>query len=324
MIRFTYFAAITFVFMTSCSDESKFNGVKQKSSVESGILNMHILFTDAERNVSFPIWFKDSILTKEKISKITRKIYLLDEEDAFLNGKLDNTMPRETREYWINPNGSIGKFKLTYFYDDQEIGTVSFVYDDNKDIYGYAKVSRVADSLSSLESNGDDLNYYHNVHQKLKYSDKYLAYQNMHTGDKLFYMLQKKYWGPLSVDSIMQPNPKDIVILGDPRNPEKQYRVRNKVNEMDVIKYKYNSKTNMIESITRFEYPFEIKRSFLNNKEGWCTGYIDSTFSDNIYLTRTKSEILFNKKKLPVSVSHKKENQQKKNGRITIEIFTYE
>ena len=57
-------------------------------------------------------------------------------------------------------------------------------------------------------------------------------------------MLNKKYWGALSVDSILEPRPIDRVVLGSPHFPFKSYRVENKVKEKDVVEYRYKRIVN--------------------------------------------------------------------------------
>jgi hypothetical protein len=145
-------------------------------------------------------------------------------------------------------------------------------------------------------------------------------------------MLNSKFWGPLSVDSILSPTPKDVIVLGSPYFPSKIYRVQNKVNEMDVQSFVYwkNSKTKQktrnknIQTLIRQEYPFEFKRTILTDKQGKCGEYIDSTFSEGKFLTRTLSEIHFNTKNLPVKIIHKKQVKSVSSNRLSIEILTYE
>jgi hypothetical protein len=137
-------------------------------------------------------------------------------------------------------------------------------------------------------------------------------------------MLNKKYWGPLSIDSILGPMPKDIIVLGSPYVPAKQYSVENKVYENNVINYVYDKKTQIVKSINRQEYPFDLRRTLVYSKNGICEGYIDSTFSGDLFLTRTVAKMDLDKNNKPLRIVNRKENQHAKTGRIWVEIFAYE
>lgn len=324
MGKYVYFLVCFVYILYACNSGKKKDDTSSSKKEVPFFFNMNTVFTEAERNVSFPVWFNDSMVAANKISKLTRNFYLIEEDDGEEKWELTTEIPREKKEYWFAPNGQLKKLDVTYFYDNQEIGKVAFLYNGEKDEFGFVPVSRQIENVEQWDTEEDNLSFYFNVYQKVKVSDKYLSYQNDQTGDYLFYMLHKKYWGPLSVDSILRPTPKDIVVLGKPNYPNKIYRVQNKVNEMDIQEFEYNPKNNRIESITRKEYPFEHKRTLLYNKKGVCNAYIDSTFSDKKYLTRTLSEIEVNSNNLPIKITHKKENQLNNISRISIELLVYE
>jgi hypothetical protein len=67
------------------------------------------------------------------------------------------------------------------------------------------------------------------------------------------------------------------------------------------------------------EYPFDHKRDFLYSKKGICLGYIDSTFSDDIFVTRN-----INKKNEPIRIIHRKENTSNAAELFSLELFEYE
>lgn len=324
MRKIIYFLIGICSLLQSCKSGKNNDGPNTKKKDVPFLLHMNAVFTDAERNVSFPTWFNDSLIAANNISKITRSFYLIEEEESEEKWELTSEMPREKREYWFSPSGQIKQMDVSYFYDNQIIGMVTFKYNDYKDEYGFVSVTRVGENDSQWETEEDNLSSYFNIHQKGNATSKYLSYQNDQTGDYLFFMLDKKYWGPLSVDSILRPTPKDIVVLGNPSYPNKIYRVQNKVNEMDVQQFVYGPSGKKIETITRHEYPFEHKRTILYSKKGICDAYIDSTFSDKKYLTRVLSEIEINDKNLPLKVTHKKENQLNNKSRISIELLSYE
>jgi hypothetical protein len=290
----------------------------------AAVFRMNSFGTDAEKFISFPVWFNDSVIKANRITKITRDFYSFDPSDSEEIDMLNNEVPREKREYWFSSNGQLKDLKVTYFYDDQEIGSVHYTYVSAKDRFGYAKAILVSDTNSVSDDEDKEMDFPFKLHEKIHATSKYLAYRDEQTGDYLFFMMDKNYWGPLSVDSILKPTRKDIIVLGTTYFPSKKYQVSNKVNEKNVMSYTYNKKSKVLESIHQQDYPFENRRTFVYNKHGFCTGYIDSTFTDKVFLTRIVSEVKTDKKMKPVKVFHTKENQNNETGRIAVERISYE
>lgn len=324
MIRFGFFIVILFCVLTACGGRKKAANIDGKNGQFPFIFNMNMVFTDAEKYLSFPLWFNDSLIAKNKVSKMTRSIYYIDIDDTLTMQNLSQEMPREKREYWFHPNGQMKQLKVSYFYDDEEIGHIVYAYSTMKDKNGFATVIKSAENALIAETENSSEDFPFRIHNMVKKTNKYLAYEDVESGDYLFYMLNQKYWGPLSVDSILSPTPKDIVVLGSPKFPTKQYSVQNKVNEKNVVQIEYNTRSKTVKKIIRQDYPFEQKRTILFSKQGLCTGYVDSTFSGNLFLTRTITDFEMDQRKNPIRIIHRKENQNNKTGRITVELFTYE
>lgn len=324
MFRFIIFITSFLFILAACTNSTI--KADQKNAPESSpfLFRMNTAFTDAEKFVSFPIWFNDSLIVLNNISKITRSIYFIDIDDTLEMGDLRKDIPREKREYWFHPSGQIKQLKVTYYYDDEEIGHIAYWYTSSKDKYGFATLVKSEENDSMHEEEDLTTEFPFRTHSKVKQTDKFLAYQDNESGDYLFFMLNKKYWGPLSIDSILNPTPKDIVVLGSPYFPTKQYSVENKVNEKNIIQIRYDQKTKAVKTIIRQEYPFDQRRTLSYSKKGVCNGYIDSTFSGTLFLTRTITDIESDKKNKPTRVVHRKENQHNKTGRVSIELITYE
>ena len=92
---------------------------------------------------------------------------------------------------------------------------VTFNYSNVKDEMGYSDVE-ILKGEHQIEEEGD-----YTVHNKERYLEKFLVYSNVKTGNYLFYMLDKKNWGPLTVDSILNPTPTDLIVLGSTTKPQK-------------------------------------------------------------------------------------------------------
>jgi hypothetical protein len=318
------YTCLIFPLLMACKDHSGDALDLDKIRSQQSVFRMNSYGTEAEKFISFPVWFNDSVVKASKISKITRDFYSFDPADSTEIAAINSEVPREKREYWFNQNGQLKDLKVTYFYDDQEIGSVHYTYVSPKDKFGFAKVVIFSDTNSVIDLEENDMDFPFKIHEKVKQTSKYLAYRDQQTGDYLFYMLNRKYWGPLSVDSILKPSHKDIIVLGTVYFPTKKYQVSNKVKEKDITRFVYNRASHVLESLQKQDYPFENKRCFVYNKNGFCTGYIDSTFTDKVFLTRIVSEVKTDKKMNPIRIVHTKENQNNETGRIAVERISYE
>lgn len=304
IFRYSILPAIL-IFLISCNAIRKKRRHEKTRPVQTFIFNMESVFTDAEQNVSFPIWFNDSIIKNNKIKRVVRNIYPIGNPDKY-------TSPKETRLYDFNEQGGLISVSIKKFYDNMTVEDVTFIYSSVKDEMGYSDV-KIVNGEHQIEDEGD-----YTIHLKEEYSDKYLVYSNENTGDYLFYMLNKKNWGALSIDSILHPTPADLIVLGSTFKPLKMYRVHNTVSESNVVDLSYNKNGRVIERISFEKYPFYYKRYISYSDNGYCTGFIDSTFSSDRYLTRTKNTFQTNNKNLPIKLT------KKKPGGSGAEIFQYE
>lgn len=333
MTRDKWFLVILISISTGCSGEGNSLFFKKKKVYQSSLINLNTILSEDENEVSFPTWFNDSIIKAHRIRKITRKSFLrnndLKSEERNVSGKT----PREIREYYFDENGNLIQLNVHNYYDDREIGSVLFSYSGIKDYYGFSKVKKntfvskttipFSENGQSLDPESRELDF--KMHEKRKDYNKCLVYQDMETGDYLFFIPRKKYWGAMSVDSILAPNPKDMVVWGTPKHPIKKYQVSNKVNEKNVRIYEYQAGNSKIcKTNIRKDYPFIYKRDFIYSKQGYCNEFIDSTFSEDIYVTRVISEIQYNKKNEPIRIIHRKENASNETEFFSLETFEYE
>lgn len=307
--------------LSACSADRENAELDIKTAGYSSFLfRMNLMFNESENFMSFPIWFDDSIIRSNKIAHFSRDIYhiSINNADEQLEEDLDL---REKRDYYFSRNGEIDSLRISYFFDDRSIGTVRYKYVSKPDSYGFrSKLERVINIPGDQGMVQSEIPF-HSFTQRWS-TKKYLSYKDTDLGVKYHYMLNSKYHGPLSVDSVIHPGPDDVVFLGTPLKPVKRYSVVNTVHERNVHKYEYEK--NHIRAITRTEYPFVVKRTVNYDKKGVCTGFIDSTFSEQIYLTRSKSEFTFNVKQLPVQLLRTKENHENKKSRVAIEKYSYE
>lgn len=273
---------------------------------------MQKFFTDSEFNVSFPDWFNDSIIRERNISKLTRVLYKVNDDDE------ETEETKEIKTYEFNRNGEMTRYEIQQFYDHQRIGHMVFTYKEPKDQYGYSKA--ITDPSSIL----DDEESYFQIYSKEQYSDNFLVYLNEEKGNYMFYILNKRYWGGISVDTIANPTPQDIIIYGSPGKPEKRFQVKNKVNEFNLTETTYNRKYGFVETINFDKYPFRNKRTFKYKKNGNFEAFIDSTFSGDQFLNRSVSTMYFDKTNLPERLHHEFFKNGQRGGYNEIDRFTYE
>lgn len=286
----------------------------------SFLFRMQLMFNETENFMSFPIWFDDSIVRSNRIAHLCREIYHISINNADEQLEEDQDL-RERRDYFFDKNGAIDSVRISYFFDDRSIGSVRYVYPSQPDKYGYcAKFNRIINIPGDFGMVQSEIPF-HSFTQRWS-TKKFLSFKDLETSVKYHYMLNSKYHGPLSVDSIIHPGPDDIVFLGTPKKPLKRYSVVNTVHERNVHRYDYIN--SQIKTITKTEYPFIVQRTVNYNKKGICTGFIDSTFSEKIYLTRSKTEFTLDKSKLPVQLLRTKENHENKKSRVSIEKYSYE
>ncbi|MFT6983382.1 MAG: hypothetical protein ACJAUD_002154 [Crocinitomicaceae bacterium] len=293
-----------FIF-TACSADKKKETRQLSKPSQNFIFNMELMFSDSEQNASFPLWFDDTIVKKSGIKTITRNIYPLVSDDEI-------PMPKETRLYYFDEQGGLLSVSIKKFYENMIVQDVTFKYSKVKDEMGYSDVE-ILNGEQQIEDEGD-----YTIHVKEEYLNKFLVYSNLNSGNYLFYILDQKNWGTLTVDSLLNPTPSDLVVLGSTRKPQKKYQVHNTVSETNVVDYTYNNNGEVINSIFFEKYPFYYRRYITYNDKGFCTGFIDSTFSANQYLNRIESSFQMNKKELPEKLI------QKKPGGGSYEIYEYE
>jgi len=332
MIKNRFIFILILLITASCGGDNDDSLLKEKKEYPPSLLNLNTLLTDDENDVSFPTWFNDSIVKAHGIKKIIRKSFPKNKDDDGKSADFSSTVPREIREFSFNAKGSLIQLNVHNYYDDREIGSVLFSYSGVKGFFGFAsvtqnvfvsKTSKPFEDVESLDPEVRELDF--RIHVKRKNFNKCLVYQDMETGDYLFYAPINKFWGVLSIDSLLAPNPKDVIVLGTPKHPLKKYQVSNKVNEKNIRLYTYQKKhKKVIKYWIRKEYPFNHKRDFLYSKAGICTGYIDSTFSEDLFVMRNVSEIQYNKKDEPIRIIHRKENSSDETKLFSIELFEYE
>lgn len=303
-----------FLCLVSCGDNPanvSLGNIKRPAE----LLRYTVFATESEKYLSFPVLFDRRVIQTNGISEIIRRYYITDTTEMS-SGKI----LREERRYGFM-NGNIMSLELFNYYDDRQVGRMKVVYENKGEMNGFKEANIVRDS--GAVTNREFLESGFQVHQLIQSRRRYTSYREKTSGTMLFFMRNKAYWGPLSVDSILHPSPHDRVILGSPIFPWKNYQVENKIKEKNAAKYVYHPYLKRIRRIVVEDFPFTTKRTFFYDNEGYCSGYSDSTFSSKKFLMRTDTYIKLNSRKLPVKITQKKETAFRKLGVTSIERFKY-
>ncbi len=310
-MRIWSYLLIILVF-SSCSEVKKKMIRTKKVEHQSFLINLGHTYSEVENNVSFPIWFNDTLVKNRKIKSISRHIF-----PPYDGSEADKQIPIETKSYQFDEKGEVLKFEVDRFYEYVKVGSLTFDYLAAKDEYGYSPVQ-----ISNTTEKNEIADQF-SIFEKEEYAEKFLVYKGQESGDYLFYLKNKANWGGLSVDSILRPTPNDIVVFGTPMKPNKSYQVENTVNEFNVVKYNYSKGDDFLLKQEINKFPFHTLRSIEYDDKGQCVGFIDSTFSGEKYLTRRNSRFIF-EKGLPVKLIHESKSNNAEHGFIQVEEFVYE
>ena len=299
----------------SCSNDHKTNDIRN-FRYPSQLLRYVYFNTEFEKFLSFPLLFDAKVIHRLEIKSIIRKYFVIDSSEA---GRQE-----ELRDEWCYRfyNTFPLSVEIKFFYDRQIIGRKKITYAHQSDALGFRQVTIEPDSSRFSEKEFTESGFH--IDEPIKRSARMLHFRDKTSGRRLFFIPQKMYWGALSVDSICHPRSNDRIVLGVPKKPLRIYSVKNKVEENGVTDFYYHPLSGRIERMVTNDFPFEVTRTFLYDKHGYCNCYIDSAFCSREFLSRTVSRIWLNKEKLPVLIVHRKETAFRNLGVTSYEKFIYE
>lgn len=297
--------------LLACSEEKRKMFSRGKQIANDFVFEMQHFFSDSEDNMSFPVWFDDSLIRENKVKGVHRKTFNL-------NGKVDDFASlKAERLYTFDEKGRITRVQVIEYYDGQMISDVTFMYSGVKDIHGYQKVKMNKTNVSDIDLTG------YEFYETEQMASNFMAYVNTESGNYLFYLPNEKHWGALSVDSILGPTGEDFVVCGTPKHPKKRYHVVNRVNEFDVKTVDYVNNTNNPTEIKFEREPFDYKRTIEYDETGNCVGFVDSTFSMDRFIMCRQSKFSFENNQLPTRVTHSNARTKNDEKNSQIETFDY-
>lgn len=298
---------------SSCTTEAPVEVREPKKQTQW--INPLFYNSDFEDEINFPIWFDDSLVKAHKIYKITKRVFgYLDADTTEVNSSTQ-AIPKEKIEYYFDPNGLVDQIVVYSYYDDREIARANFIYEGNMLASGYRKVRALPFITISKKNVKDEFTTDLIPDKTQQYSffgpqvrrPKFQSYIDLEKGNRICVISKHKNWAPLAVDSIVHPTKEDWIIHGSTRKPYKRYKVENLVKESNVYLYSY-WKSGMPKARVRQNYPFEQRRTYMYDANNQWNAYIDSTFTDNTFVSRTLHHIVFDEYQRPMEIIHRKMN----------------
>jgi hypothetical protein len=273
-------------------------------------------------NLSYPLWYQGKWIKEKKIQQITLRYFKTEKDSVGLN------LPHQKRIYYFKEDGQLQRMHIYTFYDNKEIAEQVVVYYGNQENSGYQFCAKylkpsqkpLLDTVYEAEFILPSLEIY----KKIKSEKRFCTMVNMQTGVFKHLLYPEKFWGALSVDSILKPKANEIVVLGTAKKPVKIYSVKTKVIESNVLLIDYWDNSR-VKKITEILDEYTTKTHFQYSNNGLYKGYLDSTFIDSHFIFNQLQEVTYTSEEVPKSVKLYQINatQQKKLiDRLTF-TFTY-
>lgn len=295
-------------FCFSCTVKER----KKKRPIYIQPMLIHPLFFQDEcaLNFNYPFWFNDSIVAKHRIKDLTISEYSGSIQDTTV--ETDDVYVKRTLIYTFNVYGELVKIQFTDFFEGIIFQQTECQL-SKKDASGFAVVEKEASPIQ--------IPHAHQIFKRLTHAKQYDKLVSIQDGETIYFIKDKALFGPISVDSMIHPRPKDWIVLGASNRPNKRYKVKNTVKEKQVTTYNYLT-SNYPSRIDHDDFPF-FKKRYFNYPNGVFTGYTDSLFIDNTFVTYIKTSITYNKYKLPVKITHQKAHNEAETNFHSYEEVSY-
>ncbi len=287
-------------FLTACKAEVKDVVVDKPIDYQISLINFAFYNSEFENWMSFPVWFNDSLILKNQISKIQREVYSIDFSDStqFTNEILDKRWV-----YQFGNDGTVANLGVEVVYDAKAISAVEFKYKGFDPLTGYSQV------LVSEKELADYENLPYVIHNRNKTNDNWSSFTEWSNQYQLFILNDEQHWKSLVIDTLIGPKAVDFIFWGGMLRPLRSYKVSNLVEENMIRNFKYYD--NRLMEVERVEDPFRIKRSFIHNDQGVLTEIMDSTFSMGGFVSAAVLEVKY-KDGLPFELTKSLVNKEEK------------
>ncbi|MFT7344299.1 MAG: hypothetical protein ACI9XP_000882 [Lentimonas sp.] len=287
----------------SCKSDLKKSTENKKHYSRASLLNLSALNNDFENEISFPIWFNDSLVKANYIQGIERKIY----PRLPLGADRKNLPLKEKLDYSFDNNGMITSLVHNFYVDLHSASSYKMIYSKNRQFNDFSKVK--VQQKSYLENDYGTTNIlkpgFH-TYKVSKTNSQYSIYSSMDEKSRIIIIEDTILWNVLALDRLFKPKKTDRIVFGTLSQPIKTYSVENKINESNIYLYKYVD--GGLTHVEHLNYPFLQKRNFNYDSTGHCTSYIDSNFVDNNLLFLTRHSFERDSLGFPINVFHERIN----------------
>lgn len=262
---------------------------------------------------NFPYWFDDSLIASNRIHTIQQKEYSANFA-RFSAHSLANVSPDKITTYTFDESGNITSLKIQLFNDGVHFTTKTFHYTsplNNQSLFS----NYTAQFESSLPIE-------HQTIRKVLLKDQtpnYISYFDTVNSQYIYFVTNTKLTSPISIDTMLRPNPTDILVIPNLTYPQKIYSVSNKILESNVHEFQYDTFKNLV----RYSYrqSSSKKEITLNySSKGYLNGFTGKIFSGDFLIKEFQQIIQTSKDGRPLKIY---ENTQKKSLK-KVTVFLYD
>lgn len=266
---------------SSSKKEDESQHVHNHHAIEAGIINYATIYSDAEKILSFPVLFNDSVVKALQIKAIERDLIYTDGKNEALDSELINEYTTKKIVYSFKRDGFQHAMAIGNYYDSRLINTLRASFNDYSIVSGYSNI-KLNEDLSR-----EDFPYYE--YKQIKSTKNLISFENVSNNSRLLVVPNDRHWKALIIDTLCKPQENDIIVWGSLIEPHKIYSVQNLVEESNVRSFTYSNK--VLQRVEWSDFPFQIFRYFHYNEKGRCDAIIDSTFSRGGFVSSARFNI---------------------------------
>lgn len=306
MKRLVIYTILVFAFL-GCSD-NKTNTTKKEVKTpltNKGVINWAFFTLEGLQNISFPVWINDSIVENKNIQKIHFSIHDLKAIDDTI---FQDTIPSTLYEVDFS-KGNLNSIYVKEFFQEIAIEEQWFRYRQKKDSLGYSlpdvtnNVIYEENDFLPIFSTLQNAQHYLRLKFHEKDSSTITFINTLSTNEeKHIFILDSANWNVHFIDKKFTHPDKHIYYYGYPSIHYESFRIKNLVEKDQITSNKYFDNDCIYQHST-YNNGFENRRTFLYDKKGKVTGFVDSLIVEpNDFIERIISKVKY-KDGLPTTVS---------------------
>lgn len=288
---------ITVFLLISCTQkESK--EVTQLNQFHPQWMHPNLWIEELEKYTNFPYWFEDSLLAIHQIREIVIKEYFVTIENDTVVG-LKNYAPSVIATYRFDEQGQLLQL------NKQELNEGVLYLEKEFDFNPSDRTTDCFTTFILKEAIPEAINKSgfssKNVgaFERMTATKDYLDFYNSETNQHLFYVLDTAMNRAIVIDTMLSPNPKDLIVVPNFKRPIKIYNVENLILESNVLEFEYDSFGNLIQYSYR-QKSNKVISKMRYNAQGFINGRQDEIYNDGTLLRTRNYVYQLNKKGQPL------------------------